>query len=372
MRHYSLKKAVRDADGQSVSSVHQTKYYQTSRIETSDGHALTLFRSPSPLGERRGGRPVVLLPGLGSNRLTFGIASGQTLACALNAVGRDVWVVEFRGNASSNRLGVVAGPVDLASKLEIDLPRALEQIHEATGYSQVDLVGHSVGGLFATLYAAQNHASVGRIVTVCAPLDFSEVLGKSAILARLPARALARLSRRLARLPIIDLAKIGGPIPHLIALRAHFGRSSSDRHLRRRYLDEAVEDLAGTEVAQILSWVGGANLPPISPRQALAGLQTPTLVMGARDDRVVPVAQVKAYFEAIGAPDKRLEMVSRRDGGLHNYGHAGILIAADAKHDVYPSIVAWLSGSTTMATGARGARSDASGLALSGKRTVSL
>ena len=112
-------------------------------FRAADGYRLTLYRSPASTGEHP--RPVLLLPGANSNRMTFALTQDDSLVAELNRHGRDVWLLDFRGSHSSVWPHSSTAPVDLDRKLMLDLPSAIDVVLEHTGAERVDLVGHSLG-----------------------------------------------------------------------------------------------------------------------------------------------------------------------------------------------------------------------------------
>ncbi len=302
-------------------------------IETRDGYALSLYRL------RGSGAPVLLIPGLSANRFSFGVEPGAKLWDALRASGRDVWIIELRGSRSSRRLPGSRAPVDVATKLAHDLPAAIQAIKQATGVEQVDVIGHSLGGFLACQYAGGPSArDIRRIVSVSSPVDFRAIVGPAT-------RGLAALRgplRRLGGFGIPKLASLRGPVAHAVVLAQHFRLSATTAALRRAWLTHAVEDLHGSELAQIIEW---ANSRPERARQSrkIQKIACPVLVIASRGDSIVPPAAARAAFDVMTTADKRWLEVGRRRGARFDYGHAGILVAPAAASDVHDVIVGFLA-----------------------------
>ena len=173
--------------------------YEAYPLRTKDGFELTLFRSrPTVASLQTDRRPVLLLPGANSNRFTFGVVDGLTLPASLNATGRDVWLLDFRGSRSSRYVRTGKPVINLDRKLDYDLPSAIDVVLRETGADRVDLVGHSLGGVFAYCFCAGPGAErVGRLVTLAAPASFEKFFGLAAALMHHPTRWLAPLARHL-------------------------------------------------------------------------------------------------------------------------------------------------------------------------------
>ena len=309
---------------------------------------LTLFRSrPSVLTTPDRRRPVLLLPGANSNRYTFGVDEDASLAASLNAAGRDVWLVDFRGSRSSHWHGAGAAPVNLDHKIRVDLPSAIEAILGETGADQIDLVGHSLGGLFTYCYCGGPEGSlVGRAVTIAAPATFRRFFGRATPALNTPARLLSPIARRLSGFGVDRLAQASGPMGHLFALRRHMRLGATTRHQRRAWLDHGVEDMPGGDLAQLMRWIGSTELSDGAGgqdyAQRLESVRTPMLVMRPVGDTLVPREAVREAFDRIGTHDKRFLEIGRRHGASRDYSHADVLLSRSAVHDVHPHVVEWL------------------------------
>ncbi|MGM0574603.1 MAG: alpha/beta fold hydrolase [Myxococcota bacterium] len=319
--------------------------YEPYPFTTPDGFSLTLYRSRP--GRDAGRRPVLLLPGAGSNRLTFGVERERSLPGALNAVGVDVWLLEFRGSRSSRWAGQGRPPISLDHKITRDLPAAVEEVLGITGAERLDLVGHSLGGLFAYLYCGGEGASrVGRLVTLSAPAGFRDLLGVLTPFARRPVRMLAPIADRLPGLGIDRMARIPGPLPHLVSLNKHFRSGGVSWRARRTWLSHGTEDMPGGDLGQIMRWIASGRLEARSGEawdRRLADVRTPTLLIASAGDRLVRTAAVREAWERLGSPEKDLRIVGRRHGARRDYAHADLLLAPDASVDVYPHVLGWLA-----------------------------
>lgn len=322
--------------------------YDEVHIVTPDNFELTLFRRPAPAGADSCGRPVLLLHGLMSNRYTFGVWPAKSLPGALNAAGRDVWLLEFRGARSSRWLGRGDAPVNLDQKVRLDLPTSIAEIRARTNSRQVDLVGHSLGGLFSYLYAGgpRGH-EIGRMVTVAAPGSLSRFFGRVTPLMRRPASALAPLAKKLKGIGAPQLSRVRGPMRHLVAMNSQFRMGTTTANLRRLYFEHAVEDLPGGDLAQLMQWVGDGHLNDRAGGGAwdarMARVRQPTMVVAAAKDGVVALPDVKIGYDRLGAPEKRLLVVGKQHGCARDYAHADLLIADEAQRDVIEPIVDWLT-----------------------------
>ncbi len=330
--------------------------YDRHTVHTPDGFALTLHRS-HPNGPRsidgpprRGRPPVLLIPGFCSNRFTFGVRADHSLPRALNHAGRDVWIAELRGTRSSKYLGRNRPVIDIDRKLRHDLPSILGFIAETTRSPKVDVVGHSLGGLLALLVAGGPSADlIGRIATLATPGTFKGIVG--------PLEAAGPFYRGLARgiekavgglaLKVAPVARVPGPLLHMLAFSSHFLPGACNSSERRAYLDNAVEDLAGDELAQLSRWIRDGELTDQEGRSLeplLAAVRAPVKVIAATRDRIVSDVAAYATYAKLGSTDKRFYLVGRAFGHARDYAHADLILAETARRDVMEPLVDWLEG----------------------------
>jgi pimeloyl-ACP methyl ester carboxylesterase len=343
--------------------------YDRYTVQTSDGFALTLHRS-HPLGPRsldgpprRGRPPVLLIPGFCSNRFTFGVREDHSLPRALNAAGRDVWIAELRGTRSSKYVGRNRPVIDVDRKVRHDLPAILGFIAETARSPKVDVVGHSLGGLLALLVAGGPFADlIGRVATIATPGTFKGILGPleaAGPLYRGFARGLEKAVGGLA-LKVAPVARVPGPLLHMLAFSSHFLPGACNSAERRVYLDNAVEDLAGDELAQLSRWIRDGELTDQEGRSLeplLAAVRVPVKVIAATRDRIVSDVAAYATYAKVGSSDKRFYLVGRAFGHARDYAHADLILAETARTDVMDPLVDWLEGR------ARKSESDASEVA---------
>lgn len=323
--------------------------FEEHRIKTPDGFELGLFRKRPAEGERAtASSPVLLLPGANSNRYTFGLNEIVSLPAVLSAQGKDVWILEFRGNKSSRYHGEGVPRIDIDAKLNLDLPTAIGAVKRLTSSDTLDLVGHSLGGVLIYLYLGLTPAaSIGRAVTLCAPAHFSAFFGAAAALINPPARWLAPLAKRLPGLGIDKLLAMPGPLPHLVALSRHFQRKSVPSDQRRAYFNHAIEDLPGGDLSQLMEWVGKGTLSDAdghSYEGCFQNMRHPLLVIGAYHDRIAPIEAVKNAYKRCGSSEKRMIVLSQRHGSQADYAHQDLLITPSAIEDVFEPVAQWLDG----------------------------
>ncbi len=322
--------------------------YDRSPIVTPDGWRLQLFRSPASKGGDQRGRPVLLLPGANANHLGFGVERKTSLARTLNDLGRDVWLLDWRGSRSAIWEGTGRGPVTLDHKLELDLPTAIARIMDATGADRVDLVGHSLGGLLIYLACGGPDDSlagrIGRCVTISAPATLRDFFGPWSPIMRAPAAALAPVAAGLGGLGLDRLLR-SPLLGSAIAGHKHLSRRGLPRRIRKGWLARGVEDMPGGELSQLMTWIAERRLCDrfgADYEDRFARVHHPTRVIASATDRFIPPSWVKEGFDRLGAEDKDFVLLGKKHGHARDYAHSDVLLAPAARRDVFPAIADWL------------------------------
>ena len=329
--------------------------YRRRPVATADGHALGLFRREADtqraVGDRR--PPVLLLPGLGANRFTFGLRPDAGLPARLADAGWDVWLGELRGARSSSP--PTSGPARMApqAKLAEDVPALLAAVREATGATRVAVVGHSLGGLLALLTAGRapdgGSRDLAAIVTICTPLFAAPPSTLGALGAGLVSGLARHLGGGLAGgVPVAPLARAGRRVARFVAPASHFLPGGTSPDVLQDYFTHAVEDIPLAEAAALLGWRlrGELAVDAGAPRGLtgwLGRVRVPVLSVAGNRDGVAPPACTRRAFEAIGSPERRWLPVGRENGTQADYAHADVLLGTHAEADVIRPIVDFLA-----------------------------
>jgi polyhydroxyalkanoate synthase len=248
-----------------------------------------------------------------------------------------------------------ADAIGLADYGERLLLACADAIRAETGQSRIFLAAHSLGGLFAAVFAALHPERVAGLVLLATPLhfEFSPQAG-----------ALGPVMAALARSHLLDAAPGNVPGSFLsaasfLASPATFGaerfadwlRSWPDpralgNHLRveRWTLDEQpiARCLARELVAQLYSadaFVRG-TLELGQCRAAARDVAAPLLVVADRRCPIVPPQAVLPFMEVAGAADKTLVWYEGDTGVALR--HLGPLIGAGALRELWPRILSWI------------------------------
>src|SRR5262245_12554398 len=122
---------------------------------TADGWRIAVVRYRPPTGAPPGGaEPVLLVPGVASNRFNMDLSDQRSLARFLAEAGHDTWCVELRGRGLSTKPRLFTRfrwDWSFDEYVEQDLPVAIDEVLRATRAERIHLVGFSLGG--AVVYA---------------------------------------------------------------------------------------------------------------------------------------------------------------------------------------------------------------------------
>lgn len=237
------------------------------------------------LHERRGlrirlfsggdGPPLLLVHGYGGSAWNF-----AELAARLP--GRRLIIPDLPGHSDSSPLPAAPSMAGFAD--------VLAAICEEEGITQVDVVGHSMGGVVALRLAERRPELVRRVVLLAAAgISSSTRIGEMLITAAgviRPARIAGRRVDRIASSPRLRRALFGGlevSNPDLLSERQVHG------FLR-----------AGPLHQDALS--AGLALVRDDPRIGLDRVQCPVLVVWGARDRQVPLEDGFEYARRLGAP----------------------------------------------------------------------
>lgn len=231
------------------------------------------------------------------------------------------------------------------------LGEAVATVRKASGDTPV-LVGHSLGGTLAALFAARHPDQVRGLVLLEAPLHFGPDAGALApLVAASPDGGWIRDVFGVVPGSFLDLASTAAsPRSFVVERYLDLVRSLATPQLRvhlaverwtldelampGRLLSEIVEDLYRTDRfmrAELV--IGGRRVGPNSVR-------TPMLSVVNPSSDVIPPSSVVPFHEAAAAPVKRL-LWYRVDHGVA-LQHVGMLVGRTAHTELWPEITAWM------------------------------
>jgi pimeloyl-ACP methyl ester carboxylesterase len=145
------------------------------RARTSDGWELSMvrYRAKGPPQ----GRPVILCHGIAANDRNMDLDDEHSMARWFAARGREAWTLSLRGTGGSDFASPRDGrpdDSDFDAYWKEDLPAAVAKVIQESGATEVDWVGHSMGGMVLYAWLAHGGTGIGAGVTLGTPtrLDF--------------------------------------------------------------------------------------------------------------------------------------------------------------------------------------------------------
>ncbi|AIO42818.1 PGAP1-like family protein [Burkholderia cenocepacia] len=272
------------------------------RLHTADGLELASYRWPAGDGTLPPRATIALVHGLAEHAGRY-----AALAARLNAAGIDVLAIDLRGHGQS------PGKRAWVERFDDYLNDADALVDEAArGNTPLFLMGHSMGGAIAALYAiervpARGHALSGLVLSSPALAPGHDVprwmLAMSRFISRVwPTFPAIRIDAALlSRDPAVVAANRADPLVHHGAVPARTGAEILDAMAR-------IERGRGT-------------------------LRVPVLVYHGTDDKLTEPDGSRAFGAHVGSPDRTLTLF---EGGFHETMN-------DLERDrVIDALIAWV------------------------------
>ncbi len=322
------------------------------RTVTSDGWEIALYRY-RPEAVVPGREPVLMCHGLQANRLNMDFSADVSLARYLQKEGFDSWIMEVRGGGESSRpgflgLGKYRYNYCFDDYVMKDLPAAIEYVRKTTGFSKVQWVGHSNGGMVIHAYLSYfGPEGIKTATTVASPVDFTWMpdlmkLAASKLKNVLTLSSYAPLAAAAPLLnPFISDDYSAGIIGNGFANAESMG--SDGMRFMVRY---GIFDISNKVVIQMADWVENGEFrtfdKKFSYKANLKNISIPMFITAGRGDNIVPPATAKYAYDVISSKDKKWMVFGKASGGRFDFGHGDLLLGKTAPRDIYPHILAWL------------------------------
>ena len=269
-------------------------------------------------------RPVLLVPELAFSRAVFDLA-GAGLAPYLVAHGRDVFVLEPRGQGASER----PHPLHLADLVTKDVPAALAAIAKVDR-GPIDLVVHGYSGTLVLAAAAKEGLGrIGRVVALSTPAE-----------PEVPNPLLETVLAHGGRLGELGLDPTeASAFEMLFCHHGLFGPGVVD------LLRDAASDLDPTEASEWLTWLRNGDLPlgdGTSVTTRLAAYDRPTLLFLPLGDNLAHPEFAAPLRELAPRAHVQLHMLSKLELLAEDYSHLSMLQGRDAPQDVFAPALEFL------------------------------
>ncbi len=296
--------------------------------------------------------PLVIVPPLAVNMLIYDLFEQRSLVRFLRDSGFDLYLIDW-GRPQREH-----DERHLSDYIQRLLPAALAQVRAHSGEQQLSLHGWSMGGLFASCYAALGDPDIRNLVLLGAPCDYHAAGGVNwqNRLLSLPMRGLRRLTgltphstrRQWWRSPGWANAlafKLASPTGTLRGYTELLRRLDDRDHVASHathaaFLDDMVAYPGGVmqDVVQYLlteNRLARGRLPLPGSEASLSGLRASTLLLTGDRDPIVPPASSQRLLELIGSEDASLIEVPG--------GHMSIVSGSQAPTRIWPAMRDWLA-----------------------------
>jgi len=237
------------------------------------------------------------------------------------------------------------------SEYAASISECVARISRRGAAAKTFLMGHSLGGTLAAIFAASESESIRGLVLLSAPLCFQPEASRfrDALVSLVPSGLID--ARPCPGSLLSHVSAVASPDTFIWSRFADAVLSGADHRARetqarveRWALDEV--PLSGELVRQIIEWLYrenhfcGGNLKIDNKFIGPVTLTTPTLAAVNVDDEVAPIVSVKPFIEAMPIKDVRIVEIPSETGVCLQ--HLGILIGRKARAKVWPEIISWM------------------------------
>lgn len=317
---------------------------------TSDGWDLSLLRY-TPAHPLPGRRPVLFVHGIVTNQRNLDYDDKRSIVRSFAADGLDAWSLNLRGHGDSTKASVFGGDKkydwDFDTYCLQDLPAAIAEVKAKTGAAQIDLVGHSMGGLLVYCLLARGGpaaSSIGAAITMGSPLGFRWG-PRFTLLAGAAASALSKLPVLKLDTPTLLALPLMSWFPEAPAL-LFFNPANIDPDVWSGFLAVGIEDESPRLAAQFGAWIEHDRFTSrdgaVDYEAALHAVKTPVLVVAGKANQLGFTPLVRRGHDALGGPKGWL-LVAEENGANADYGHMDLLLGEKAAQDVWAPMKAWLA-----------------------------
>lgn len=312
------------------------------RLETASGATVRRYAATAPDGPT-----VLLVPAPIKTPDIWDIGPAASVVQQHLDAGFRVYMVEWPDANEAN------GPMGLEDYADRMLGACVDTVRHDTGEERLFLIGHSLGGTFAALFAAGQPDKVRGLLVLGTPLHFAPTTG-----------ALARV---VATFPdtdpeAADGAVIPGSMLNLIGVTAspetfvyqrvtdwlsslgHPDRLRSHLLVERWTLGESAmpqqlfSDLITTLYREDGFLTGRVTIAgrPVAP----GDIRAPVACVVNRQCEIASSASVLPALDALGTDDHALFWYEDEPGV--SLQHVGMMVGASAHRDLWPDLLTWM------------------------------
>jgi polyhydroxyalkanoate synthase len=284
--------------------------------------------------------PLLIVPSLINRYYVLDLVAGHSMVEYLVGQGLDVYLLDWGTPGPEDRL------TTFDHYITGYLRRAVQRVRSISGQERISLLGYSMGGTFAAIFAALYGRYVANLVALAAPIDFHDdgILSQWTrkdrfnvdlivdTLGAMPA-ALMQASFRMLK-PTYQIAQ-------QIALAEQFGDTTAvqDFLAMQVWLDDNIPFLGEAyrtyikELYQENHLIQG-KLVVGGRRVDLAQIEAPLLTVVAANDCICPPQSSTVLHAAVASADRQtLELQG---------GHTSVVAGRDAPNQLWPRLAEWL------------------------------
>lgn len=305
--------------------------------------ALYRFRSPDGAGPAPGRAPVLLVPSLINRWYVLDLRPGASLARALVDAGFDVYCLDWGVPQAEDRYldwdAVVAR-----------VGRMVRRVRREARADRVGLLGYCIGGTLSAIHTALEPDSVGGLVNLAGPIDFSqggmlahmvdprwfdpEVIAnagnvgaeqmQSGFTSLRPTAQLGKWLSFFDRLGDAQRMEAFQALEEWASANIPFPGAAYARYIRELYQENAL--IRGNH------YVAGR-------RVSLDDIRCPVLTVVTDRDVICPPPAAQALNDRSASADKSLLVIPG--------GHVGAVVGGSAPRQLYPKLAEWFARTLT-------------------------
>lgn len=293
------------------------------------------------VGELSVSPPVLIVPSLVSRSYILDLLPSTSFVGALGRAGLDVFLLDWG----------VADERDADNTFEtyVDemLPTAIEAVQEATGATEVTVIGHCFGGVLALLLAAAHpELPIRGLLTMATPADYDRLGVIVSLLreGRLEADDVIDTTGNVPPEVIAQAFKLVKPTDEMVQYVTLWDNLWNDKFLDgyvaiNTWAKDQIPFPGGICRQTVRSLIRDNALVnggfPLGGRSvSLDSVRCPYLNVVAEKDTIVPVASAAILSELVGSTDVETLRLAT--------GHIGYVVGRSAKQETIPAIIDWI------------------------------
>ena len=320
--------------------VESLRTHEVHTLTTTDLWKLRLARYRKGRTE---GEPVLLVHGVCVNHHNFTVPEGVSLVDYLMEKGYDCWAIDLRGTSSSEApFEHHRNEIRADDFIRYDLPEAIAFIRNATGYSQVHWVGHSLGGMLLYAYVVEHgDTDIASGITLGAPPGFppqKKKIPKSWLyLVRHCPVLCGNLIRALV--PVFFTVKFNSALFPTNVHNLHSKLNAAHVYvLLENPIPKVQTELARWDTSHTWLMCNGE----VDVGEQLATLRFPLLAIFGAQDPLIPLWFAHNFFEKLPHDDKKMIVMGPGQGCAEDYSHCDLAFGKNGNKEVYTPVVQWL------------------------------